>query len=230
MKFLHLICFGIVISCSQSKHKPVETTNLKTDISHKERQKQEPTDPSIKSDQEQIQELIRKVLKWSQSKDCIELLPTISIPKTEKIVGFDQQQHKKNLLVLKNTGLFAKEFIQHYDSIIQTIDEKYRNNEYDEWHEGELPTFPFADGSDPFCDCQDVPYDHPNCWDYLIIRDLKIIDSTATACWDFGTPDNSGKAFYEKGTGHNFRAILEDGRWEISYMEGFNLPQGKRSK
>src|SRR5690606_13987919 len=123
---------------------------------------------------EQIQNLIRQVLNWADTKNSIDLLPTIADSKDSVYIGFDLDKHKQNLDKLRQTNFFATEFIENYNQIILTLDKGLRNGKYDQWLVGDLPTFIFANDVDPWCLCQDVPYDRPNPYDFI---EINIINS-----------------------------------------------------
>lgn len=105
----------------------------------------------IEKNREEIQKLIRQVLIWSDSKESIELLPVVKDHGDSACFEFDMVKLKSNLDKLKQTGFFASEFIENYNQIIQTIDKKLRNNEFDRWLVGDLPTFNFVNEINPWC-------------------------------------------------------------------------------
>lgn len=72
------------------------------------------------NDKQEIQELIRKVLNWSDSKKSINLLPVIIDSKNKTYTGFDLEKLKSNLEKLKETGFFSTDFIENYNQIVLT--------------------------------------------------------------------------------------------------------------
>ena len=177
---------------------------------------------SATDDKEQIQNLIRQVLNWSESKKSIDLLPALTDSKDSICIGFDFNKHKLNLDKLKETNLFAKEFIENYNQIIQTLDRKIRNNEFDKWNTYELPTFIFANDVNPWCLCQDVPYDKPNPWDLVEVTVIKLDYEKGELTWTWG------KSEWSKDFGYKFRVSRENGKWKIAYMQGFDFKESTR--
>jgi len=203
MKYVKLTVFVIVLllfGCNQSKSK----TNSAAD------------------DKEQIQNLIRQVLNWSESKNSIDLIPALTDSKDSICIGFDLNKHKLNLDKLKETDLFATEFIENYNQIIQTLDRKIRNNEFDKWNTFQLPTFIFANDVNPWCLCQDVPYDKPNPWDFVEVMVIKLDDKKGELTWTWG------KTEWSKDFGYKFRVSKEDGKWKIAYLQGFDFKESTR--
>lgn len=93
--------------------------------------------------------------------------------------------------------------------------------EYGTWEVGSLPTFYFANDAEPWCLCQDVPYDNPNPWDLVKLKVISLDKQKGKLYWKWGgLPPNSGdwKTFT-----YRFNAEKENGKWKISYMEGFDF-------
>ena len=78
------------------------------------------------------------------------------------------EKHKQNLTKLAQTNFFSKEFIDNYNFIIIELDKKLKAKELI-WNKGETP--PFGNDANVWCSCQDVPYDNPNPWDNIEIKD-----------------------------------------------------------
>ena len=171
-------------------------------------------------DKKQIRNLIRQMLNWSESKKSINLLPVLTDNKDTSCIGFDFDKHKLNLKKLKATNLFAEEFIKNYDQIIITLDKKIKNKEFNKWYTNELPTFAFANDVDPWCLCQDVPYDKPNPWDFIEIDVLNI--NKGELDWRWGNlPLNSDPSWHQFT--YKLRVVKENNKWEIAYLEGFDF-------
>ena len=98
---------------------------------------------SATDDKEEIQNLIRHVLKWSNSKQSINLLPVLTDNKESFYIGFDLDKHKANIEKLRETNFFTTEFIENYNQIILTLDRKLHIGEFERWMVGYLPTFIF---------------------------------------------------------------------------------------
>jgi len=214
MKFLTLIIGLILLGCTHKK----DSNNLAV------QQTGSVKTITTTNDKEEIKNLIRNVLIWSESKESIDLLPALTDSKDRVYIGFDLKKHKENLDKLRNTGFFAKEFIENYNQIILTLDKRLRNKEYDEWLVGDLPTFIFANDVDPWTLCQDVPYDNPSPWNLVEINELKLNDKNGEFEWKWGNLkhgiDSGWNQFF-----YRFNVIKENNKWKISYLQGFDFKE-----
>jgi hypothetical protein len=197
MKYLSLIILilGFVIYGCNSQ-------NFRTDKSEKQAE--------ISQNRDEIQKLIREVLIWSASKETIDLLPVIEDSKNNVYSGFDMDKLKDNLNKLKQTGFFAIEFIENYNQIIRTIDKKLRNKEVEAWLVGDLPTFNFVNDINPWCQCQGFSQE-----DFGSVEIIKIDSKSGELKWKW----KAGSSWND----FKFRVMKEDGKWKISYMEGFDF-------
>jgi hypothetical protein len=215
MKYLKFSVFLLILGLSgcyqndktqESVTKADTNSNLKT--------------PDISKDKQEIQNLIRKVLKWSKSKQTIDLLPVLADSKDSIYSGFDLEKHKMNLEKLKKTNFFTPGFIENYNQIILTLDNGMRKHEF-EWEVGSLPDFNFANDVDPWCLCQDWPDGKPSAWDLVEVQIINVNSEKGGLFWKWGkldlNPDSSWKDFKYK-----FEVEKETGKWKISYMEGFD--------
>ena len=161
---------------------------------------------------DEIQKLIREVLVWGISNESIDLLPTIKNAKENVYIGFDMKRLKENLNKLEQTGFFSKDFIENYNHIIRTIDKKLRNKELEEWHIGDLPTFKFVNGINPWCQCQGFSKENVG-----NVEIIKIDNSSGDLKWQ-----------WEKGSSWQdfiVRVVKENNKWKITYMEGFDYKE-----
>lgn len=184
-------------------------------------------DPVL-TDQNKIRDLIRQTLIWADSKNSINLHPVIADSNDSVYIGFDLEKHKDNLTKLKSTGFFAAEFIDNYDQIILTLDKGLRDGTYEQWLVGDLPTFIFANDADPWCQCQDVPYDNPSPWGLVEVEPISLDAEKGTLNWKWGGPleQNSGPGWKEFR--YDFRVVNEDGNWRIAYLRGFDFKESTR--
>jgi len=213
MKYIKFLLIGLVfISCNQNN--PTTVTE--------EEQIEILQEDEVSKDEVEVRDLIRQVLKWADSKDRVSLLPALADEEDEIYIGFDMNEHKKNLDKLKKTNFFAAEFIENYNQIILTLDKKIQNKELEEWFVDDLPPFNFMNNANPWCLCQDVPYDEPNPWDFVEINIIRLNNENGDLEWKWGgldiNTDQSWKRFKYK-----FRVTKENNKWKISYMEGFNF-------
>lgn len=173
-------------------------------------------------DKDDIQNLIRNVLNWADSKDNIELLPIASDSANIIYTSFDLEKHKQNLDILKSTDFFTTEFIDNYNQIILAINKGLLNGEYERWLVGDLPTFPFANGASPWCMCQDNLD-----WNTVEVKAIALDDDEGELEWYWGNisadTDPSWKEFRYK-----FNVKKENNIWQISYMEGFDFEESTR--
>lgn len=207
---LTLIAGLVFLTCNQ--------TNSTTLVKIQHTQNLQPDN----KDKEEVQVLIRQVLKWAESKKSIDLLPALTDSKDSTCIGFDLNKHKANLDKLRETNFFASEFIENYNQIILTLDRKIKNNEFDKWNTYELPPFVFANDVDPWTLCQDIPYDKPSSWNYVEIEIVNLNNGKAEAVWKWGKLELNTSPDWKEFT-YKFKAVKEDDRWKIAYMQGFDF-------
>ena len=200
---LGLIFLSCIQSCSTTKRTIEQTENLQQIDNSK--------------DKEEIQNLIRQTLKWADSKNVISVLPMLTDSQGSVYIGFDLNKHESNLNKLRTTDFFANEFIENYNQIILTLDKKLRNHEFEEWLVGDLPTFRFANDIDPWCECQDTPYDNPNPWDSVEVEIIELNNDRALLSWKWGGIDS--------GKNYKFRTVKENGKWKIAYLQEFDFEE-----
>jgi hypothetical protein len=207
-KSILILILGLTFcSCNQSNHTSTKASEKSEILQVTEDSK----------DKKEIQSLMRQVLVWSHSNQSIDLLPVLTDSKDSVYIGFDLDKHKQNLNKLKESRLFANEFIDNYNQIILTLDRKLRNKEYEEWLVGDLPTFIFANDVDPWCLCQDNLE-----WDSVGIDIIKLNSDKGELNWKWGNLkpdyDPSWREFSYK-----FRVVKEENSWKIAYMQGFDF-------
>ncbi len=176
-------------------------------------------------EKEQIQNLIRQVLNWADSKNSIDLLPVIADSKDSLYLGFDLELHKQNLDKLHKTNLFASEFIENYNQIILAFDKGLKNGKYEQWLVGELPPFNFSSDVNAWNLSQDVPYDNPNPFDFVEVNLLDIDKGEVN--WKWGKPELITEPSW-KDFEYKFKVVKEDNKWKISYLEGFDFKESTK--
>jgi hypothetical protein len=214
MKYINLttLIFGLLLfGCNQANNKTTSFTEERTTISTDEKN--------------QIQNLIRQALNWANSKNSIDLLPVISDSKDSLYIGFDLDKHKQNLDILQKTNFFATEFIENYNQIIMTLDKGLKNDNYDKWFVGDLPTFSFGSDANPWTLSQDVPYDSPNPFDFVEIKLVNI--DNGKVIWKWGKPELITEPSW-KDFEYKFRVLKETNKWKISYLQGFDFKESTR--
>lgn len=175
------------------------------------------------NNEEEILALIRKVLTWADSSNSISILPAISDSTDSIYVGFDLEKHKHNLELLRETDFFAPEFIENYNQIILTLDRGIKKRRYQPWLVGELPTFFFANDVSPWCNCQDNED-----WSRVKIRVIRMAENEGELEWTWGSSDDESYSSWNDFA-YRFKVAKVNGKWRISYMQGFDLKKSVRS-
>ena len=222
MKYLRLVVAALAVvlfssnNNSERKESPVKVNRTKRLKS-----------PKLSNDELEIQNLIRKLLNWKEAKNSFDLLPVLTDSNNKTYIGFDLEKLRANLKILKATNFFSDRFIDNYKQIILTLDKKMRNNEFEKWSVGELPTFSFANDVDPWCLCQDVPYDKPNPWDLVEVKVINLNGKKGELYWNWGKPELNGSPDW-KDFAYKFNVEKENGTWKISYLQGFDFKDSTR--
>jgi outer membrane protein assembly factor BamB len=214
-QFKMFICaLGLAfISCNQNNQSaPNLTETSSTNEEHSLTQKSD--------SKAEIQNLVREVLKWADSERAIDLLPAVADKNDSVYIGFDLEKLKKNLERLEETNMFSKQFIENYNQIILTLDRKLKTNGFEDgpWFVGYLPPFNFASDANPWCLCQDVPYDTPVPWELV---ELESVDGQ-TYSWKWGGLKKGTDPSWEEFR-YKFKVTQENSKWKISYLEGFAI-------
>jgi hypothetical protein len=218
MKFIKFLTIGLIfISCGQNN--PIDEQEITTD----EEQIENLQEGKISRNEEEIRDLIRQVLKWSDSKDA-NLWTMLADDNDSICIGLNMKEHKKHLDNLKKTDFFAAKFIENYNKIILELDKKIKNNEFGEMLIGDIPSFNFASDVNPWCSCQEILFDDPNHWDV----DIKIIclndkNGELEYTWGKSVLNTDPSWGYFK---YKFKVTKEKNKWKISYMEGFDFEEG----
>lgn len=209
MKYIKLtaLVFGFLFfGCNRADSKNTLATNEKS--------------ANTARDKEEIKTLIRQVYKWRETQKS-SLNDMIKDDKGTIYTGVNLDQLKLYIKKLTETNLFANEFIDNYNKIYLAIDKKLKNNEF-EWLVGDLP--PFGNNADPWCNCQDVPYDEPNPWDLIEVEIINLQSDKGELNWKWGKPELNGSPGWKEFT-YNFRVVKEKGKWKIAYLEGFSFDE-----
>lgn len=209
-KLIILIVGSVLLGCNQTTGKYALAKNEKS--------------INETTDQEEITQLIRKVYKWqkAQKPSNNEL---ITDEKDNSYIGFNLNQLQLDIDELKATDFFSSEFIDNYLEIHLALDKKLKNREL-EWLVGDLP--PFGNNANPWCNCQDVPYDSPDPWSLIEIESINLESNKGEMSWKWGQLDrNAGKGWKEFR--YTFRVVKENGKWKIAYLEGFNFEEFTRT-
>lgn len=210
---LLILIIGLTFSSCNKKNKTTTTTENKL----------ENLESSDKSkDKEEIQNLIRQVLNWADSKNRIDLLPVVTDSNDSIYIGFDLDKHKQNLDKLKSTHFFATEFIENYNQIILTLDKRLRNGEYEKWLVGDLPTFIFANDVNPWCMCQDNMD-----WNTVEVNIISLDNEKGELEWYWGNLSSDTDLGWKEFK-YKFKITKEENSWKIAYLEGFDFKESTR--
>jgi len=171
-------------------------------------------DSTYQIDKVEISELIRKLYKWEDKNQITIGQTAITDENEEKVIGFDTNKNLEFVDQLRRTNLFSEEFLSNYQRIVETLDKKIKTKEM-EWFAGDIP--PYGNGANPWCNCQDEPYE--NHWDKLEITFTEINKSEATLSWTWGQSD------WSKDFNYKVRVKKENGKWKISYLQGFDIDE-----
>ncbi|HEU4497315.1 MAG TPA: hypothetical protein VFR70_09710 [Flavobacterium sp.] len=168
---------------------------------------QEKTLPNPANDPAELEKLTKELYKWNETKSSGTDFDPLQIEKTDTIYKkLDLKRHKQRIKELRETNLFASQFIENYDKIAMAINEKMKNGTF-KWATGELP--PFGNGTNPWCACQDSP---DNYWKKITLKNIAFNGNNATYAWTWGD-----------GSAYKAEAVKEDGVWKISYLQGFDF-------
>lgn len=229
MEYLKLYSSVLVLcllSCNSTEKHKASTVTVKKDLPSQQIAK---SDSSYdKKDQEQIQDLVRHMLNWGESKNSIDLIPLITDNTDSLCIGFNLEKVKDNLKILRSTGYFSAQFIDNYNQILLTLDKEMKNNQFGKWSTGELPPFNFANDIDPWSDCQDVPYDTPNAYNLVEVHVVNLNKEEGELYWKWGKLGVNTDSSWEKFT-YKFKVKKEDGKWKVSYLEGFDYNESIKS-
>lgn len=218
MKYFRVLILGFVLSACNNVDKAPTSENKSGEP--------KPTEVNQSKDKEEIQKLIRQVLNWSNLERNIELLPAIPDKNDSLYISLDLDKHKANLEKLKSTNFFAKEFIENYNQIILNLNKKLSQKE-EVWPVGDIAPFNFASDVNPWCLCQDVPFDNPNPWDFIEVEAINLTNDKGDLKWKWGKLELNENPDWKKFA-YKFRVSKENGTWKISYLEGFDFNESTK--
>ena len=163
------------------------------------------------------------MLLWAEDhKEVPDLLPFVINRRDSTVTGFDLDKLKGVDDSLKTTGFFSKEFIDNYNEIVRVLYRKMKDREIAPFPTGEVPPFGFDTDTDPWCDCQDVPYDNPNAYGLVDVHIIELNGESGKLYWTWGSLPKNVSADW-KTVAYKFNVKKEDGKWKISYLQGFEI-------
>jgi hypothetical protein len=191
LEILTLFSCFIFLTCTESKNSESNTAA------------QSPA--SVNSDTLELEKLTQNLYQWKESSTLVDFEPLQKDKKDTLFSRLDLKLHMERIIELEKTKMFSRPFIENYDKIGLTLDEKLRNKSL-VYPIGELS--PYGTDADPWCNCQDSPEKY---WSKIKIRNPTINGDSATYFWTWG-----GDFKYK------VNAIKERGMWKVSYLEGFD--------
>lgn len=165
---------------------------------------------SGEDDKSQLKNVVIQVLKWHDENGALKGFEAVFSPE-DSLTGMNLQALQTELDNFWKTEFFDKEFIENYEKIVKAIDAKIKNKEIS-FMSDEMP--PYA-GADPWCNCQDVPYENP--WDKIEVKVLSLEKEDAELTWTWGDSE------WSKDFNYKVKLKKSNGTWKISYMEGFDF-------
>ncbi|QQY82476.1 hypothetical protein JJL45_00345 [Tamlana sp. s12] len=168
-----------------------------------------------KDDSLLIEKLVRNVYEWNEKNIAYYFDVGVEDQNGEKYIGIDWDIYEDNKELLKKSGMFSDIFIASYRKVLEQIDEKVKNKEYDyDWVVGEYP--PFGTGVNEWCHCQDTPNDYY--WNDIQIKDIKVIGSNKVSLtWNWGLNTK-----WSNGFSYPMEVKKENNTWRVTYLDGFN--------
>lgn len=98
---------------------------------------------------------VKELYRWKETQSSLMDFEPLQLKETDSVyAGLDLEKHKKRINELRETNLFTDQFVENYDNIGLTIDEKLKKRSW-VYFVGEFP--PFGNGANPWCNCQDNP-------------------------------------------------------------------------
>ncbi|HWZ14935.1 MAG TPA: hypothetical protein VNW95_06820 [Mucilaginibacter sp.] len=214
--------FAVLIVCLSGCKENSKTKATETQVNAILKAKAPATSDTTK-DKQQIQTLIRNLLIWAENhKGVPDLLPVVINRQDSMVTSFDLSKLNGVDDSLKTTGFFSKEFINNYNEIIQVLAKKMKEKKIAPFSTGEIPPFGFDTEADPWCDCQDVPYDSPNAYSLVDVHIIELNNESGKMYWTWGSLPKAVSPDWRTVT-YKFNVTKEDGKWKISYLQGFDI-------
>lgn len=164
-------------------------------------------------DFEEIELVIRKVMKWSSENETFLGFQPI-YDEDRRVVAMDMQVLEDAVKIFKKTNLFDEEFTDNYKKLIESLDHRIKTEDITWEKDGMLP---YAQ-ADPWCNCQDIPYeDTSEYWNKIDVEVNRLKKDKAEAQWYWDIEN------YGREDGYGVELKKQKGTWRISYLEGFDL-------
>jgi hypothetical protein len=195
--FLITLLLGLsLMNCGQSGSK---NTSAKADTI------------SNSNDKVQIERLVKQVCKWPENNAIFLGFLPLSNAEDSLYSGMDIKELNEGLKQLKETNFFDNEFLDNYNKIVLSIDKQLKSKKF-KWYVGDMP--PWGDAN-PWCNCQDYPYDNP--WEKIEFNFITLDNEKAILTWTWGNSE------WSKNFNYKVKARKVNGTWKISYLQGFDI-------
>ncbi|HAO07902.1 MAG TPA: hypothetical protein DCQ50_13180 [Chryseobacterium sp.] len=166
---------------------------------------------SKNADSIELTTLVRNVYEWHETKFRRNGYPyKFNTPSDSIFIGVDWDAYEKDMEVFKKTGFFSKNFFETHKSIGLSIDSSIKQSSV-KWRNINDGIPIWDTDADDWCGCQDYP---DNYWKTLTLNNFIFDNGIVTFFW---TWENKNEKQYK------MKAIKEDEKWRISYIEGFTF-------
>lgn len=186
-----------------------------------ESQKDESTENSTAVEKEkdiaEIEKLVRNAYVWLNNGNPLRL-GMIADETESKYIGYQLSDLTNASSKLKKTDYFTEKFIGDFNRI-HTLIHKGLGNGNLVWETESMPEF--GTGADPWCNCQDVPFDEPNPWSLLDIETIKLSANEGEFNWKWGNLEpNAGSGW--NSFRYHFTVKKVGDKWKIDSLEGID--------
>lgn len=217
LRFAFAALIVCILGCKEN-NQPKAQAQLKATVNANA-----PITSDTTKDKQEIQKLIRNLLLWAEDhKGVPDLLLFVINRQDSTVTGFDLNKLKGVDDSLKNTGFFSTEFINNYNEIIRVLYRKMKDKEIAPFSTGDIPPFGFDSDADPWCNCQEVPYDNPNAYGLVDVHIIELNGESGKLYWTWGSLPKDVSAGWKAVT-YKFSVKKEEGKWKISYLQGFDI-------
>lgn len=172
-----------------------------------------PTHGPQPGDSVDVLNLLKETYRW-HDKNMNSLTDFSVIVKDSFQVGLNYDSLKVTMNALKQTNYFSFSFLENYKKMADFVNNKLVNANPKYLNE---INFDFQD-ADPWTGFQESA---PDYWDKFKITDYKLTADSASLKWKIQTNDWSSE-------GYSVRFLKEDGKWKVSFLEGFDLKKYTR--
>lgn len=170
---------------------------------------------TTENDKQAIEKVVKEMYHWNE--DGRSGYGLKDIVKDSLIVGYDMANKEAYLQKLRESGLFAEEFITNMDKIVKKQDELLRTGKV-EWINGDISPFE-VDNANNWCNCQDVPTDNDP-FEQIKFTFTKLTPIEANIFWKWNVTKDMDPSWTEPK--YAMRMVKEDNKWKIAWMQGWD--------